>query len=110
MQFDPPKVLVDADPRQGTYSATYHYPSDPPSTTVALALMEILDNSMTDLTPMYEEASVDADALDDLFNPAVAEGEPEGIVTFTYHDHTVMVKSHGRIVIQSPDISSSQPL
>lgn len=102
MSVEPTSELIDADPETGTYRATYHYPSRPPSTTVAIALMEITDSDVADLDPLYEAASVDPDALDDLFAPSASGARHEGCVTFTYHDYTVTVKSHGRIVVQSP--------
>lgn len=105
MSLDRPHELVDADPATGTYRATYHYPQQPPSTAVALALMAITDSGMTDLDPLHRAASVNTDALDDLFAPTTNGAAHEGCVTFTYNDYTVMVKSHGRIVIQSPAAS-----
>ena len=105
-ELDQPPVLIDTDPDTGTYRATYHFPSQPPSTTVTLALMEITDSSVTDLPPMHDAASLNTDALDDLFN-LTSDGDcPEGCVSFTYLNYTVKVKGHGRIVIQSPDIST----
>lgn len=109
MSLERPHELVDADPATGTYRATYHYPSQPPSTAVALALMEITDSEVTDLDPLHEAASVNVDALDDLFAPTMNGDAHEGCVTFTYNEYTVMVKSHGRIVIQSPATSPKVP-
>lgn len=106
MSLNRPGALVDADPDTGTYHATYHYPAHPPSIAVALALMEITDSAVSDLDPMYEAASVNTDALDDLFDPATKGTRNDGHVTFTYHNHTVTVKSHGHIVIQSPTSSA----
>lgn len=100
MVFEHSGVLVDTDPATGTYCATYHYPSQPPSTTIALALMEITESGVTDLPPLYETASVSLDALDALFDPTT--GRACSCVTFIYHNFTVMVKRYGRIVIQSP--------
>lgn len=77
---------IDDDQATGTYCATYHYPSQPPSTTVALALMEIVDSWVTDLTPLYETVSVNADALDDLIDSTTGQGCQDRCVTFIYHD------------------------
>lgn len=100
-EIDHMSVLVDADPSTGRYWATYHYPSQPPSMSVALALMEITDSSVTDLPAMHDTASVNVEALDDLFDPTLNGDCCEGCLTFTYHDYRVMVKNHGPIIIQS---------
>lgn len=98
-----PNVLVDDELPTDTYHATYHYPFQPPSTAVPLALMEITDSIVTNLPPMYDTASLDTDALDDLFDPTLNRNGHEGRVTFTYYDYTITVKSHGRIVLQAPN-------
>jgi hypothetical protein len=100
MNFDRKREIVDADPVTGTYRATYGYPSEPPSVAVPLALVEVIGGVVTDLDPLYETASVDPDALDELFHPPTSELCDDRSVTFDYHDHEVTVKSHGRIVIR----------
>lgn len=109
MNQNRPRELLDADPDAGTYRATYRYPSRPPTVAVALAIMEITDSDPTDLDPLHDAASVNADALDDLFDPATRRGSPDGSVTFTYDEYTVTVKSHGRIVVRSSDASTDPP-
>ncbi|WP_276302492.1 HalOD1 output domain-containing protein [Halorussus lipolyticus] len=99
MSFEPKREIVEADPVTGTYRATYGYPSEPPSVAVPLALVEVIGGVVTDLDPLYEAASIDPDALDELFRPMTEKAE-ECCVTFDYHDHEVTVKSHGRIVIR----------
>lgn len=94
--------LVESDPEAGTYRATYGYPDMPPSIAVPLALMQVTETELTNLDPMYDAASVNPDALDELFEPTVNGAEDDCRVTFSYHDYTITVKSYGRIVIRTP--------
>lgn len=96
------RVVVEYDPETDTYRATYAYPSEPPSLAVPLALMEVTDSDVTDLDPLYDVASVDPDALDELFRPTPSRTRPDCRVTFRYHDFTVTIKNYGRIVIRTP--------
>ncbi|MFC4550502.1 MULTISPECIES: HalOD1 output domain-containing protein [Halorussus] len=93
---------VDVDPEAGAYRATYHYPSEPPSLAVPLAMMALTDSDTTDLEPLYEAESVDPEALDELFRPSGSTVARECKVTFSYHGYDVTVKSFGRILIRPP--------
>jgi len=100
--------LVDVDPETGTFRATYRYPSRPPSTAVATALMQATDSQITDLDPMHESSSVDPDALDDMFRPTEGGHSSRSRVTFTYSGFHITVKSYGRIVFRSAADGQSQ--
>lgn len=103
MSSDGRTELVEADPETQTFRATYRYPSNPPSMAVVAALMSVTGSEITDLDPMYEVASVDPDALDDMFRATGRDRPHRGRVTFTYHDYRVSVMNYGRIVIRSLD-------
>ena len=109
MNSERKREIIDADPETGTYRATYAYPSEPPSIAVALALMEVADCEVTDLDPLYDAASVDPDALDELFRPPKGGASRDCRLTFTYHDYEVTVKSYGRIVVRSPAARQERP-
>lgn len=96
------REIVEYDPDTGTYRATYAYPSEPPSVAVPCALMEATGSDVIDLEPLYDAASVDPDALDELFRPTPSGGRPDCRVTFRYHGHTISVRNYGRIVIRAP--------
>lgn len=101
---------VDVDPEAGAYRATYHYPSEPPSLAVPLAMMALTDSGATDLEPLYEAESVDPDALDELFRPSGSPVAGECRVTFSYHGYTVTVKSYGRILIRPSTTEADSPV
>lgn len=94
------RKIVDRDPSSGAVRTTYRYPSEPPSIAIPLALQEVTDTGATDLEPMHDAASVDPDALDDLFRPTAGGAHREASVTFTYQGYRVAVRSYGRIVIR----------
>jgi hypothetical protein len=102
MDSERKREIIDADPKRGTYRATYAYPSEPPSIAVPLALMEVADCEVTDLDPLYATASVDPDALDEVFRPNSGGISRDCSLTFSYHDYEITVKSYGRIVVRSP--------
>lgn len=108
-ELDEADELVEADPDAGTYRATYRYPSQPPSIAVALAMMALTDSDVTDLAPLHDATCVNPDALDELFAPTVRGASRDARVQFTYHDHTVTVKSYGRIVIEATTPTSNSP-
>lgn len=91
------------DPKTGTYRSTYNYPAEPPSVAVTLALVEATGKDVTDLDPLYDESSLDPDALDDLFRPTGDAISRECRVTFTYHDFTITVEGWGRVVVWSSE-------
>lgn len=95
------REIVEYDPDTGTYRATYSYPSEPPSVAIPFALMEVTGSDVTDLAPLYDAASVDPDALDELFRPTPDGGHPDCRVTFQYHDYTISIRNYGRIVIRA---------
>lgn len=91
------------DAETGTCRAAYTYPSEPPSVAVTLALVEATDKDVTDLDPLYDESSLNPDALDELFRPTRGTVSRECRVTFTYHDFTITVESLGGVVVWSSD-------
>lgn len=110
MSFERKREILDFDPESGTYRTTYGYPSEPPSTAVALALMELTGKDASAFDPLYEAASVDPDALDDLFRPTSGDDDRDAVVVFTYHDYEIRVRDFGRIVIRSrPDETRPPP-
>lgn len=102
MNSERKREIIDADPETGTYRATYAYPSEPPSIAVPLALREVADCEVTDLDPLYDAASVDPDALDEVFRSNGSGNTRDCRLTFTYHGYEVTVMSYGRIVVRSP--------
>ncbi|PSQ48971.1 hypothetical protein BRD15_04470 [Halobacteriales archaeon SW_6_65_15] len=103
MNFEQKREIIDADPETGTYRATYAYPSDPPSIAIVHALMEVTEKDVTDFEPLYNISGVDPDALDEIFRPSTNDAGRDCRVSFQYYDYEIIVRSHGRIVIQSGD-------
>ncbi|WP_135854196.1 HalOD1 output domain-containing protein [Halorussus salinus] len=101
MSFERKREIIDFDLENGTYQTTYDYPSEPPSVAVALALMEVTGRDVTDFDPLYEAASVDPDALDEMFRPKPGPRSRDTVVEFTYHEYEIQVKDFGRIVIRT---------
>jgi hypothetical protein len=109
MTFERKREIIDFDLEDGTYQTTYAYPSEPPSVAVALALMEVTGEHVTDFDPMYEAASVDPDALDELFRPKSSDTDRENVVQFSYREYSVRVMEYGRIVIEAPPSKQLSP-
>ncbi|UPV76561.1 hypothetical protein M0R89_18690 (plasmid) [Halorussus limi] len=101
MSFERKREIIDFDLETGTYRTTYDYPSEPPSVAVALALMELTGRDVTDFDPLYGSATVDPDALDELFRPKPGDTSRDAVVQFTYNEYEIRVKDYGRIVIRT---------
>lgn len=101
MSFERKREIIDFDLENGTYQTTYDYPSEPPSVALALALMEVTGKGVTEFDPLYDAASVDPDALDEMFRPESGEVSQNTVVEFTYHEYEIRVKDFGRIVIRT---------
>jgi predicted ATP-dependent protease len=65
--------------------------------------MEVTEKDVTDFEPLYNISGVDPDALDEIFRPSTNDAGRDCRVTFQYYDYEIIVRSHGRIVIQSGD-------
>ncbi|WP_433631405.1 HalOD1 output domain-containing protein [Halomicrococcus sp. NG-SE-24] len=90
------------DPDTKTYCVDYDHESVPPSVVIPAAIRDITGTERTELDPLYW--TVDGDALDELFQPAV-EGDvrANGKVAFSYHGYEVTVFERGRIEFRRDD-------
>ena len=97
---------VTYSPAVEAYVTTYDDTS--PSVAIMDAVAEITDNEVTELESLQEATALDADALDNLFQPTIAGAQREsGRVEFTYFRYAVRVFSFGRIEIEPLDEDTS---
>ncbi|WP_226006667.1 HalOD1 output domain-containing protein [Natrinema salinisoli] len=82
------------------YSVQYDRLDDEPlSVAVADAVATFRNTSITDLEPLHY--SINADALERLFEPRANGLRPGGSVTFEYSDCLVTVTANGEIRVES---------
>lgn len=74
---------------------------EPLSVTIATAVSAVTGTDVTDLPPLHY--SIDADALERLFEPRADGLRSNGRVTFEYNDCHVTVSATGEITVDRPD-------
>lgn len=88
------------DQADGTYHLAVDTRTESISTSIVVAVAEVLDRDPTQLDPL--STRLDPDALDGLFEGPGTEATREGLVRFTFVDCLISVYATGDVVIEPP--------